>query len=881
MCTAVGRYRFYSAALFAVQCVILQAQQVQTPGLNFPAGYYPDSLIITFSCSTPGALIYYTTNGSEPTPSSALYTAPLVVRDRSTAVNSISLVPTNPGFNFPVPGYDSLRADTRGWLPPYDTVNKGTVLKIKAFRTGYIPSNTVTSTYFIGAQLSARYPYPVLSITADSTDLFSDSLGIFVYGNDSLEFGNYSKPLWEKKVFVELFDPAGTRVLAQYCDMRTHGNGGRHAPQKSLVLQPNPDYGVSGFNYALFPQVSFTVKELLVRNSGHRPDCIPRDDIAARIINGLDMDVQMQYPCVVFVNGEYWGMQTGKNMLDLKYLESCYNISKYQASIVTGGGQLDGGMPGDEQAYLNFLDFLSGTTITLPQNYSYVNRVMNVESFTDFECAEIWIGNGDWPNNNTRIWRYKSGYDPAATSALDGRFHWMIFDMDAGFGGDCNNILTTFNTLNNALDTAFGIHTLILRTLINNPTYRTYFINRFADLMNTTFEPNRVRAIMTQVNNLLTPGMLEHVQRWRYPSVSTTLLTRAAEIPSLIKWNSINAALYSYAGVRPGKVRKHIITYFNLADTVKITLDVSDTSAGKIKMNTIYIDRFTHGIGPVPYPWTGTYFDGNPVTIQAIVNPGYIFLNWNDPSKTQDPITLNVGTDTVITAVFGPDPNFTALHYLYINEVMTRNVTNIHDDHNQQDDWLEIYNPNNFTVDIAGCFVSNDALNKTMYRIPNGNSGTVIPPKGFMLLWADSTTDQGAVHTNFRFGQQGNDLYLTLPDGNSLADSVIIPPLGINRSWGRSRDGDPLWITWEDPTPKRSNLPRSEQTVPETLLYPNPAFNTDHIFFSEPVTGIITDALGCKVADLESAASFNILTLAKGVYFLRTSNGEIVKFVKL
>jgi hypothetical protein len=856
-------------------------QQVAAPVLGAAAGYYPDSIFLSVSCSTTGASIYYTMDGSEPGPTAALYTSPLLIRDRSAAPNGISVIPTNPGFSFPVPGYDSARANSRGWLPPYDTVNKCTILKVKAFKNGFIPSVTVSATYFIGPLLSARYPFPVFSIQADSADLFSDSSGIFVYGYDTTDEGNYSKPGWEKKVEVELFDPNGNQVLAQYCGLKIHGNGGRHAPQKSLWLQAGSQYGFDKFDYLFFSSQPFRLKEILVRNSGHRPDCMPRDDLAGLITNGLHCEVQQEYPCVVFVNGEYWGLQTVKNLLNLKFLEAKYNVTKYQAAVISGGGILDDGLPGDEQPFLDLLSFVAGANIALQQNYNYVNTKIDLESFTDFECSEIFLGNGDWPNNNTKLWRYKSGYNPASTNALDGRWHWMMYDLDAGFGGDCNGVSASFNTLSNALDSTFGVHTLLLRTLINNSVYRNYFINRFADLLNTTFEPNRVRAIMAQLNAMLTPGMLEHVTRWRYPSVATTLLARSQEVPALTKWNTINASLYNYAGLRPYKVRKHMMTAFNLADTVHVTLDVSDTAAGKIRMNTICIDRFTPGAGPVPYPWTGVYFNGNPVTVAAVVNPGYLFLHWNDPSKTQNPITINIASDSLVTAVFGADTAFHALHYLFINEVMSRNISYLHDDYNEYDDWLEIWNPNNFAVDIAGCYLSDNPGNRTKYRIPAGSPSTVIPAKGFLLLWADSTAQQGSIHTSFRLGGQGDELFLTLPDGTTLVDSVIIPGMSANRSWGRNRDGDSLWITWQDPTPRMPNLPKEDRIEPETLLYPNPAVNTDQVHFSGAVSGYICDAIGNTVGTLENALTFNISTLAKGIYFLKTTSGEIVKFAKL
>ncbi|HEY6160812.1 MAG TPA: CotH kinase family protein, partial [Bacteroidia bacterium] len=585
--------------------------------------------------------------------------------------------------------------------------------------------------------------------------------------------------------------------------------------------------------------------------------------------------------CIVFVNGEYWGIQTIKNLLNLHYLVSKYHINRYDAAVISGGGVLDDGVPGDEQHYLNVIGFIQYANIATQQNYDYVNTQLDLQSFTDFECSEIWLGNGDWPNNNTKMWRFKRSYDAGATNELDGRWHWMMYDLDAAFGGDCNTITASFNTLSNAFDSTFGSSTLVLRTLINNASYKNYFINRFADLLNTTFLPSRVRGIMNALDNELTPSMMEHVSRWRYPSVSTTLQARALETPSLTKWNTINSSLYNYAGLRPYKVRRHILNYFGLADTVKITLNVSDTSAGKIKMNTIYIDRFTQGINAAPYPWTGTYFNGNAVSIEAIANPGFRFLNWNDPSKTQNPLTTNVTADTSVTAVFAPDTGFNSIHYLYINELMSRNDQYLHDDYDEFDDWIELYNPNNFAVDVANCYVSDDASQKNKYRIGEGNHSTVIPARGFILLWADNSPEQGVTHTNFKLRASGGGIWLTLPDGRTVVDSVIYPSQITDHSWGRAMDGDSAWIDWNKPTPRSSNILLPDTHLPEALLYPNPAYNTQYIYFTVPVDAVISDALGNRIAELHQASRFDVTLLAKGVYFFHAESGEIIKFVKL
>ena len=84
-----------------------------------------------------------------------------------------------------------------------------------------------------------------------------------------------------------------------------------------------------------------------------------------------------------------------------------YNIPKTNCVILQQTGTLNEGLPGDEIPYTNLLSFLSANSLSTTPNYNYVTGEMDIESFTDFQCAEIFIGNGDWPDNNVKYWRFK------------------------------------------------------------------------------------------------------------------------------------------------------------------------------------------------------------------------------------------------------------------------------------------------------------------------------------------------------------------------------------------------------------------------------------------------------------------------------------------
>jgi hypothetical protein len=73
--------------------------------------------------------------------------------------------------------------------------------------------------------------------------------------------------------------------------------------------------------------------------------------------------------------------------------------------------------------------------------------------------------------------------------------------------------------------------------------------------------------------------------------------------------------------LRTDNVRDHIEYNFNLPNQVDLVLDVHPAGAGKIHISTIE---------PTDYPWSGVYFNGVPIKIEAIANDNYIFSNWGN-----------------------------------------------------------------------------------------------------------------------------------------------------------------------------------------------------------------------------------------------------------
>lgn len=163
---------------------------------------------------------------------------------------------------------------------------------------------------------------------------------------------------------------------------------------------------------------------------------------------------------------------------------------------------------------------------------------------------------------------------------------------------------------------------------------------------------------------------------------------------------------------------------------------------------------------------------------------------------------------------------------LKINEILVINEDNFQDDYGKKFPWLEIYNSSPGTVNIAGCFLTNDINQPKMYMIPKGDVLTKIRPYQHVLFWADNMATRGTFHLNFTLHPENqNFIALFDSDGRTLIDSITVPAgqradisYGlIDDGWTQARlneelqlnsaykGGDKLWVYFEKVTPSSNN----------------------------------------------------------------------------
>ncbi|RZJ30964.1 MAG: T9SS type A sorting domain-containing protein [Flavobacterium sp.] len=656
-------------------------QVLSPPTFSQNSGFFTSGFNLTLSTTTPGATIYYTTDGSDPDPAnlsgtqydyrnvyaehpgdsegpilhktyqSLAYNAPISIVDRTSQANDISTI-------------NATYKHSPTYLPTSFNVFKGTVIRAITVKQGALTSPIASETYIVSPLGANRFTLPVISIGITESKLFDYTNGIYVAGKDwddwrdanptlepdFVERGNYfhSGAQYEETAnFTYLVN--GVDVVNQTVGLRIHGGESSTYESKSFNVYARADYGSDKMDYKFFSNLNETNFDRLVfRNSGGDfHNTMFRDALNHNIVRNLNSTIEEYQPTITLINGEYWGILNIRERRDGNYFKRVYNIDSADLDLLENDGLAAEYIEsGDNTDFLNLQSYFQNNSLVSDANYQYIKTRIDTDNFMDYFIANIYMDNGDWPGTNVVYWRKKVPYTPSAPYGEDGRWRWVFHDMDDTFGVTADS----YNHNNLASATATGgpdwpnpdWSTLFLRKLLQNPTFKNEFISRFADLMNTTFIPSRVISLLNELNNNLLPEIVEHQARFKSPA---TIDDR----DFFIDFET------NFANQRPAFQRNHIRSKFGIPANINVTLNVSSAAAGYVKINTINIKDGTDGISGNPYPWTGIYFSGIPITLKAVALPGYVFDHWTGASSaTTDQITLTSASALSVTAVFAP-----------------------------------------------------------------------------------------------------------------------------------------------------------------------------------------------------------------------------------
>lgn len=455
------------------------------PVFSTQSGFYEDSFELSMTAETD-EVIYYTLDGSNPTTESLRYNKPILISDAGANENVYSA-----------------RNDLMvlmEYIPDFK-VDKATVVRAVTYNEKENTiSETVTGTYFVDFEEKEEYDgYPVLSLVTDPDNLFDANRGIYGNGKKVAEMtAAGEKPSyldsnamnrgkeWEREAVIQYFDAEHESTFEQAVGIRISGESTRSAAQKSFNVYARDIYdGNTVLKYDFFENMSYSSIKLRNGGTAHSESKI-MDAFLQHLSAERNVSVQASEPCVVFLNGEYWGIYNIRERYKEDYFKNHYGINGNNIWMIDAGAMSIGSYDA-WNAYDEMIKFISENDMTIPENYEKAGELIDIQSLIDFYCINLYIDNTDMAfDKNMGVWR---SVQTGEQEFEDCKWRFMLYDLDGAMDAVENNTFVNsewwkedFNLMDEP----------IIKSLMKNKDFKERFYETFLEIAETTFAYEKV-----------------------------------------------------------------------------------------------------------------------------------------------------------------------------------------------------------------------------------------------------------------------------------------------------------------------------------------------------------------------------------------------------
>lgn len=545
------------------------------PSMSQPAGFYQGTVTLAISTTEPNGEIRYTLDGSEPGPASALYSGPL-------------------------------------------ELTQTTVVKAATFSSNPLiePSFVQFNTYFV----NETHTLAVISVAS----------------NDVIELANGNQTL-RPIGSIEYFDKNGERKARTYGELNSHGQDSWANDQRSLDWISRDEMGYNAaINETLIPALSARdeYQRIILRAAGddnypaaHHPEnegsAHVRDayiqNLAIR--GGLHLDVRKSEKCVVYLNGQYWGVYDIREKTDdHDYTDYYYGQGKFDIQYVKTWGWTWAEYGGDQAIndWHAIRSYILNNNMNNPDKFKYVEDRYDYKSLIDYVIVNSFTVCTDWLNYNTGIWR---GLNPEGTHQ---KWGYVLWDNDATFDHYINYTGLPSTQYDAPPCNPEGLsggsdpeqHIRVLNKLRTNQKVERYYVTRMADLMYTVFGCENMLGYLDSIENLIDPEMARHAQRWdgTYAEWKNNL-------------DELRDFIANRCNILPGLMED----CYDVEGPFQTVIKVEPPLSGTVNINTLTYtaDQFPH---------TQPYFGGTDAGLNLLaiadLSAGYKFDHWSAGNHT-------------------------------------------------------------------------------------------------------------------------------------------------------------------------------------------------------------------------------------------------------
>ncbi len=559
-----AQWGVFETATPGTQNVNGKLRYLKAPEANQDASFLSGATSVTLTANEADATIYYTIDGSDPATSNAAiaYTAPVQIA-KTTALRSC--VRPNQGNNT-------------------------------------IASPVVTNTYFI----NENHTLPVISIcSGDFGALFQ-----------------FMKPQLEIAGSMEFFDKNKNRQFKVEGGIKGHGNDSWYYEQKGMRFYVRDEYGEdSKIDYPLFHTSDRTNFDCVILRAagsdnyvgfaGSMASTHVRDGFAQTLAEkgSLNVDTRKYEAVVIYLNGQYWGVYEMRERVDEKFTKAYYNQGKNDVDMLSYYGGLSVENEAENSSakddWCALYQYIQNNNMADSAAYNYVASELDVLSLIDYFTLNTFMGNTAWwrgKKGDGVKWRYRL-WDNDNIFNLGQNFS-NLPSMDAASANACD--VENLNQFKNA-GCEQG-HVDIFNALMNNRKFHQLYINRYADLLNTTFSRSNMLDHLNGMVADIQPEMQRHSARWESNNANSyqTWLNNVEQLRNQIK-------------ARATKVYASMDTCYSVTPVTGIVVNVTPAGAGNVTVNSIQ---------PASYPVSLTYFSNVEVNFASHTLGNYKFSHW-------------------------------------------------------------------------------------------------------------------------------------------------------------------------------------------------------------------------------------------------------------
>lgn len=400
----------------------------QAPEVLTNDGVYDDAASVTVELRGEG-VIYYTLDGSIPTAEDPVYIQPLVLTDPTT-LRAVSAV------------------------------------------EGKLSSSVTTASYILGQ----KHTLPVLSLSVDPDDMFGAG-------------GIYSNNLHDRELgcHLALYEDGGGFSID--CGVELMGSAASDPAKKSLKITFRGCYGAGVLGYPLFGDEGIQVFDALYLSACDYEQTLFRDALVTQLAMdmGGNMPLQRYRYCVLYINGEYFGIYAIREPMDELYYAQREAVTEVDVTILEEPAPYASDLQ-------NLAAFCESHDLTQQEHYDYVSAQLDVDGLIDWLILQGYSCNGDI-GGNLRYFsdgsRWKQGlYD------LDGAFYDHSGFANVFSGEEPYQFLT------------------IASSLIRNEDFRESFLERLGEELEGTLGNDHVLGRIDEFAALLAPEIARERERW-------------------------------------------------------------------------------------------------------------------------------------------------------------------------------------------------------------------------------------------------------------------------------------------------------------------------------------------------------------------------------